>query len=142
VRRWAAAGGAVLLLASACATSGGGAPSTGPGGGPVDVRPSTEPEPGATLTLSLSAEGSDVGSACATLDEWVDDGWRARWYWERSSPAANPIPDGEERTCPAIGLPLPAEQTVSLPDDIADGTWRLAYLAGEDDLGTYVFEVG
>ena len=141
-RRTAALGRAVLLLAAACTTTSSGAPDAGPGGGPVEVRPSAEPAPGETIVLSLSADDADRGSACATLDEWVDGGWRSRWYWERSSPAAQPIPPDEERTCPAPGLPLPAEQTVALPSDLDEGTWRLAYLAGEDDVGAYVFEVG
>ena len=129
------------LLVAACATNGSGTPATGPGGGPVEVRPSVEPAPGATLTLSLSDDDAEVGSACTTLDEWVDGTWRARWFWVQPSPSPVAIPDGDERTCPAIGIPLPAEQTVALPDDLLSGTWRLAYVAGEDDIGAYVFEV-
>jgi len=143
MRRWAVTVGcAVLLLAGSCATSSRGAPEPGPGGGSVVVRPSVEPEPGATIVLFLSAEDADVGSACTTLDEWVDGGWRSRWYWERSSPEPGAIPEGGEQTCPAFGVPLPTEQTVALPADIGTGTWRLAYLAGEDAIGAYVFEVG
>jgi hypothetical protein len=130
----------VLVGSSACNAQAGDAPSPGPGGGPVDVRPSHAPEPGATLTLHLAADGSDTGSACTTLDEWVDGGWRARWYWRRSSSRPVAIPPGEERTCPAIALPLPAEQTVVVPADLSDGTWRFAYDA-DGDLGAYVFEV-
>ena len=132
----------VVLLAAGCTMGSSDTPATGPGGGSVEVRPSVEPTPGATITLSLSADDADTGSACTTLDEWVDDTWQARWYWERSSPAPVAIPDGEVRTCPAIGISLPAEQTVALPDDLPAGTWRLAYVAGEDDVGAYVFEVG
>jgi len=142
IRRAAVAACPFLLLAAACATGGDGTPATGPGGGSVEVRPSVEPTPGSTITLSLSADDADTGSACTTLDEWVDDTWKARWFWAGSSPSPVPIPDGEERTCPAPPIPLPAEQTVALPDDLPAGTWRLAYLAGEDDLGAYVFEVG
>jgi len=108
----------------------------------VDVRPSVEPDPGATVVLALSSDDAERGSACVSLDQWIHDGWRSRWWWERSSPEAHEIPDGEERACPAAGLPLPADQTVTLPSDLADGTWRFAYVAGEDDLGAYVFEVG
>jgi hypothetical protein len=97
--------------------------------------------PGATLTLSLSAEDADSGSACTTLDEWVDGGWHARWYWVRTSPTPVAIPEAEERTCPAIAVPLPGDQPVAVPDDLSRGTWRFAYLAGEDDLGAYVFAV-
>ena len=143
MRRWAAAFGcSALLLAGSCTTSSTSKPSTGPGGGPVEVRPSAEPTPGGTIVLSLSADDAAQGSACTTLDEWVDGRWRSRWYWVRSSSAAREIPDSEERTCPAIGLPLPAEQTVTLPPRIQTGTWRLAYMAGEDDVGAYVFDVG
>jgi hypothetical protein len=143
VRRWAAATtGAALLLAGSCTTSSSSAPSPGPGGGPIEVRTSATPAPGDTLVLSLSADDADQGSACAALDEWVDGGWRSRWFWERSSPAASAIPDGEERTCPSPAVALPTEQTVTLPSDLRTGTWRLAYVAGEDDIGSYVFEVG
>ena len=141
-RRTVALAGTVLVLASACATTQDGSPSPGPGGGPVQVQPNVKPGPGATVVLSLSADEADHGSACTTADEWVDGEWRSRWYWERSSPVAESIPEGGERTCPAIGVPLPTEQTIALPSDLADGTWRLAYLAGEDDLGAYIFEVG
>jgi hypothetical protein len=92
--------------------------------------------------LSLSSDDARQGSACVTLDEWRDGGWRSRWWWERPSPDAHEIPHDEERTCPAIALPLPADQTVTLPSQLEHGTWRLAYVAGEDDLGAYVFEVG
>jgi hypothetical protein len=131
-----------IVFAAGCATDSSDTPSTGPGGGSVEVRPSVEPMPGATVTLSLSAEEANTGSACTTLDEWVDDTWQARWYWERPSPTPVPIPAGEERTCPAIGIPLPAEQTVVVPDELPVGTWRFGYVAGDDDLGAYVFEVG
>ena len=132
----------LVLLAVGCATDSSDTPATGPGGGSVEVRPSAAPTPGATITLSLSAEDADTGSACTTLDEWVDDTWRARWYWVQPTPTPVAIPEGEERTCPAIGMPLPEEQPVILPDDLSAGTWRFAYVAGEDDLGAYVFEVG
>ena len=132
----------LVLLAVGCATDSSDTPATGPGGGSVEVRPSAAPTPGATITLSLSAEDADTGSACTTLDEWVDDGWQARWYWVQPTPTPVAIPEGEERTCPAIGMPLPGEQPVILPDDLPAGTWRFAYVAGEDDLGAYVFEVG
>jgi hypothetical protein len=141
-RRTAAAGCAVLLLAASCTTSSGTTPSTGPGGGSVEVRPSAEPSEGATVVLSLSADDADHGSACVTLDEWMDAGWRSRWYWVRSSPRAEPIPDGSERTCPAPEVPLPTEQTLDVPAELGAGTWRLAYLAGEHDIGSYVFDVG
>ena len=141
-RGTAALGRAVLVLAAACTTTSSGSPSPGPGGGSVEVRPSVEPAPGATIVLSLSADDAQHGSACATLDEWVDGGWRSRWWWVRSSPAAQAIPESEEQTCPAIGVPLPTEQTVALPSDIGEGTWRLAYVAGPDDVGAYIFEVG
>ena len=107
----------------------------------MDVRPNVKPVPGSTVVLSLSSDEADVGSACTTLDEWVEGGWRSRWYWERSSPTAGAIPETGELACPAFGVRLPAEQTVALPADVPDGTWRIAYLAGEDDIGAYVFEV-
>ncbi|MFL6204718.1 MAG: hypothetical protein ACJ739_05155, partial [Acidimicrobiales bacterium] len=140
--RWAAALGGAALLVAACTTTSSGPPAPGPGGGPVGVRPNVSPRPGATIVLSLTADDAYRGSACTTLDEWVQGGWRSRWYWERSSPEARPIPDGEERTCPAAGVPLPAQQTISVPADLGEGTWRLGDLAGDDVLGAPVVEVG
>ena len=72
----------------------------------------------------------------------IDGTWHSRWYWVQPSPTPVAIPDGEERTCPDVGIPLPAEQTVAVPDDLSAGTWRFAYLAGKDEIGSYVFEVG
>jgi hypothetical protein len=39
-----------------------------------------------------------------------------------------------------MGIPLPADQAVTIPGDLRSGTWRLAYDA-DGDLGAYVFEV-
>jgi hypothetical protein len=140
--RRAVAAMALLTAVAGCTVAGDDArPDPGPGGGPVDVRPTPEPAPGASLTLHLSAGDGDFGSACATLDEWTDEGWRARWYWIRSFPAPVPISDEGEVACPATAIRLPASQAIVLPEEIGRGTWRLAYDA-EGDLGAYVFEVG
>jgi hypothetical protein len=131
---------AVALLAG-CSSADAARPEPGPGGGPVSVEVNVAPAPGATVALELSSTGErDVGSACATVDRWERGGWRSTWWWARTSTTAQAIPRGGEVTCPAIGLPLPTRMTLTLPDDLAPGTWRIAYAAA-DDLGAYVFEV-
>ena len=132
---------ATFLLATACTLGGPATPEPGPGGGPVEVQVSEEPAAGATLVLDLSAEDVDIGSACATIDRWDDGDWTATWWWNRSSPLAERIPDGEEVTCPAAGVAIPTRMTIELPLSLSPGTWRIAWMAGED-LGAYVFEVG
>ena len=126
-----------------CATdSSDGTPATGPGGGPVEVRPSAAPDARRDDHAVAVRRGCRPGSACTTLDEWVDgtgapagtgcDRLPRRW------------PSRRARSAPArpSACRCPGEQTVILPDDLAAGTWRFAYVAGEDDLGAYVFEVG
>ena len=137
----AALGGLALLLVGACSFDTRDTPSTGPGPGPVEVRPSVTPTPGATLAVVLDSDDDDRGSACLTLDEWTDDGWRARWYWVRPEAPPVAIPDDGQATCPLGPAPLPDERTVLVPEPLAEGTWRLAYVAGEDDVGAYVFDV-
>jgi hypothetical protein len=132
---------AAVALVGACASGEAARPEPGPGGGPVTVEVSNEPAPGATVVLELSSTGErGVGSACATIDRWESGGWRSTWWWERSSSTPQPITRGDAVTCPAIGVPLPTRMTLVLPDDLAAGTWRVAYAGGED-LGAYVFEV-
>jgi hypothetical protein len=149
VRPWAAIARcaapllALAALAGACVTTRvDRTPDPGPGGGSVEVRPDVEPEPGATVVVALSADDVHRGSACVALDEWVDDGWRSRWFWVRTSSDPEPIPEGGSRTCPAVGTSLPTEQTLAIPADLGDGIWRLAYVAGANEVGSYVFEVG
>lgn len=102
---------------------------------------SAEPALGASLVLDLDAEGETLGSACATIDRWVDGGWRATWWYERSSSVPQRIPEGEEVTCPDPGVRLPTRMVVDVPAGLGSGTWRIAWAAGEDGLGAYVFEV-
>ncbi len=131
---------AAAVLGAACSFGGDPRPEPGPAAGPVSVEVSAEPIPGATVVLDLAADERAFGSACATIDRWERGGWRSAWWWERSSSEAQPIARDDEVTCPAIGVPLPTSMTVTLPDDLPLGTWRVAY-AAEDDLGAYVFEV-
>ena len=138
--RAAVAAGLVAVITS-CAPGGRSAPSPGPGGGPVDVRVDEEPAPGARVVLDLDADGEGIGSACATVDRWVDGGWRATWWYVRSSPAANRVPETEEVACPAMGIALPTRMEIEVPAEIGSGTWRIAWVAGEDAVGAYVFEV-
>ena len=129
------------MLAAACSTGGAARPNPGPAAGPVSIHVSTQPAPGVTVVVTLDDRQQPVGSACATIDRWEGGTWRSLWWWLRTSPVAEPIARGQEVTCPAIGVLLPATMTLALPDDLAAGTWRVAY-AGGDDLGAYVFEVG
>jgi hypothetical protein len=140
VRSWLAAIAASTLVAG-CTLGGPSRPEAGPGGGPVTVAVSDEPEPGANLLLDLSADDAEVGSACVTADEWDDGAWVARWWWSRTSATPEPIRAGDQATCPAIGVPLPTRMAIDLPPTLPAGSWRIAWMAG-DDLGAYLFDVG
>lgn len=129
-----------VVFGAACSSAGSGRPEPGPAAGPVSIEVSAALAPGATVVLELAADGTAPGSACATIDRLEDGGWRSTWWWVRSSPVAEPIASGDEVTCPAVGVALPARMTIAIPDGLAAGTWRLAYAAGED-LGAYIFEV-
>ena len=137
----AAATAVLVAVVTSCAPGGPSTPSPGPGGGTVDVDVDEEPAPGARVVLDLDADDERIGSACATIDRWVDGGWRATWWYVRSSPAPNRVPDTQEVACPAMGIALPTRMEIEVPGEIDAGTWRIAWVAGEDAVGAYVFEV-
>ena len=140
--REARAVAALVAAQAACAPSTTSTPSPGPGGGSVSVEVSGKPSPGTQVLLDLDAKGEDVGSAFVTLDRWDDGVWRASWWYVRSSDVAHRIPDDEEASCPEAGIALPARMVIDVPVDLGSGTWRVAWVAGEDEVGGYVFEVG
>ncbi|MEQ1786387.1 MAG: hypothetical protein ABL966_04985 [Acidimicrobiales bacterium] len=128
-----------LLVATGCSGDepGTGRPALGAAPGPVQLHPSGDVGPGATLIVDVRSTRSSHGGACITLDEW-DDGWTTRWVWGHGDSTARPV-EGEEVSCDAIGLPFPIAFPMDVPVDLEAGTWRLSHL-GSTGSGL-VFEV-
>ena len=93
----------------------------------LDPQGALDPETRVTVALEADAHQRLVGGPCFMIFKWSPGfGPSPVWVVDTREAAPRRVGDDGEVTCPAVGSPLPATFTFTMPA-LDDGTYRITY---------------
>jgi hypothetical protein len=118
----------VLVLSGCREESAFQSPELGASEGQVRLVTEGEFAPNARITVEVQADASQelTGGICLAIYRWSPGfGPGPDWVVDARQDVSRRVTD-DEATCPAMGAPLPASFTFTVPD-LDDGTYRVTY---------------